>query len=78
LLIVEVRAGEDLVRRRIESRLAAGNPLDRSDATLDVYEMMRREAEPIGEPHIVVESSAAGDVGGAVERIVLELERVRA
>ena len=77
LLVIEVRAAEDLVRRRMESRLAAGNPLDRSDATLEVYEMMRREAEPIEEPHIVVDS-ATGDVGGAMERILLELERARA
>jgi len=39
--------------------------------------MMRREAEPIEEPHIVVDS-ATGDVGGAMERILLELERARA
>jgi len=77
LLVVEVRAAEDLVRRRMKSRLAAKNPLERSDATLDVYEMMRREADAIEEPHIVVESTA-GDIDGDVERILLELERVRA
>ena len=76
LLVVEVRAGEDLVRRRLESRLAAGNPLDRSDATLDVYEMMRGDAEPIEGPHIVVESTSGDDVGQAAERVLLELERV--
>jgi predicted kinase len=77
LLIVEVRAGEDLVRRRLENRLAAGNPLDRSDATLDVYDIMRGDAEPIEGPHIVIESNS-GDDGHAVDRILLELERVRA
>jgi predicted kinase len=77
LLVVEVRAGEDLVKRRMETRLDAQNPLDRSDATLDVYEMMRREAQPVEEPHITVES-LADDVGVAVERVLLELERVRA
>jgi len=77
LLVVEVRAAEDVVRRRMQSRRAAENPLDRSDATLDVYHIMRGEAEPIEGPHIVVESDA-GDDGDAVDRILLELKRVRA
>ena len=76
LLVVEVRADEELVRRRMESRLAAENPLDRSEATLDVYEMMRGDAEPIEAPHIVVESTSGDDIGRAAERVLLELERV--
>jgi len=76
LLVVEVRAGDDVVRRRMQGRFAAENPLDRSEATLDVYEMMRADAEPIEGPHIVVESAA--DDGQAAERILLELDRVRA
>lgn len=75
LLLVEVRAPEDVARRRIASRVAARNPWDRSDATIDVYETMRREAEPIERHHLVVD--AAGDVTEAVEAIMRELEDVR-
>src|SRR5436309_8359707 len=56
LLVVEVRAGEELVRRRMDRRLESENPLDRSDATLKVYAAMRGEAEPIDAQHITVES----------------------
>src|SRR5207247_6726639 len=74
LLVVEVRAGEELVRRRMDSRLKSENPLDRSDATLKVYATMRGEAEPIDAPHITVESTS-GDMSDTVGRMLLELDR---
>jgi len=77
LLIVEVRAAEDVVRRRMERRRAAENQLDRSEATLDVYQTMRADAEPIEAPHLTIESNS-GDAGEAVDRILLGLGRVRA
>ena len=77
LLVVEVRAGEELVRRRMDRRLESENPLDRSDATLKVYAAMRGEAEPIDAPHITVESKP-GNAGEAVDRILLALDRIGA
>ncbi len=75
LLLVEVRAGDDAVRHRLEGREArADDRWDRSDATLDIYEAMRREAEPIEMPHLVVD--ATGDISEAVEQILHELEDV--
>lgn len=71
LLLVDVRAGEDVVRRRLAHRGSADNPWDRSDATLDVYESMRREAEPIERKHLTVDTSV--DIGPAVDGIVGEL-----
>ena len=75
LLIVDVRAGEDVIRRRLEARLRSENPADRSGATSDVYESMRRDAEPIARPHIVVDASS--DIGPAVEEVLRHLSGAR-
>jgi hypothetical protein len=71
----QVRADADVVRRRLAHRASSDNPWDRSDATLDVYESMRREAEPMRRKHLTVDTSA--DIGPAVDRIVGELARVQ-
>lgn len=72
LVLVEVRAADEVARRRLEARLKAENPWDRSDASLDVYESMRREAEPIDRPHVVMDGS--GDTGLGAERVLRQLE----
>jgi DegV family protein with EDD domain len=77
LLLVQVTAPEEVVRRRMEARAVRDNPSDRSDATLDVYETMRRDAEPIERQHLVIDSAVDG-IGGAVSRILRELESIRA
>lgn len=74
LLLVEVSAADEIARRRLEARLNAENPWDRSDATVDVYESMRREAEPLERPHVVVDGS--GDTGLAAESVLRQLEEV--
>jgi DegV family protein with EDD domain len=71
LLIVEVRVGDDVISRRLVGRQHSENPGDRSDATLDVYESMRREAEPIERQHLVVDASA--EIGPAVEEVLRHL-----
>ncbi len=76
LLLVEVRADQDVVRERFACRATSDNPRDRSDATLDVYESMRREAEPIERSHLTVDTST--DIGSVVDRIVGELVHARA
>jgi DegV family protein with EDD domain len=77
LLVVQVEAGEEVVRSRMEGRSTGNNPFDRSDATQDVYEKMRRDADPIERPHIVVDSTV-GDTNDAVSRMLRELESIRA
>jgi predicted kinase len=77
LLVVQVEAGEEVVRSRMEGRSTGNNPFDRSDAAQDVYEKMRRDADPIERPHIVVDSTV-GDTNDAVSRMLRELESIRA
>ena len=76
LLVVEVRADDEVVRQRLHGRWVREDPGDVSEATVQVYEMMRDEAEPITRPHIVVDTSH-DDLGPAVDRIVGELVNVR-
>ena len=77
LLVVEVQAADEIVRRRLNARRARQDPADISEATVEVYEMMRDEAEPITHPHIVVDTSV-GDISAAVAYIIGELEKVTA
>lgn len=67
LLIVDVRAGDEVIRSRLDGRLHSKNAEDRSDATYNVYASMRHEAEPIEQEHIVVDTSA--EIGPAVDEI---------
>jgi predicted kinase len=77
LLVVQVEAAEEVVWSRMEGRSIRQNPFDRSDATQDVYEKMRRDADPIERQHIVVDSTP-DDMDDAVSRILRELESIRA
>lgn len=76
LLVVEVRADDKIVRRRLNARRAREHPADIAEATVAVYQMMREEVEPITCPHIVVDTSA-DNFDPAVDRIVRELVNVR-
>jgi DegV family protein with EDD domain len=76
LLVVEVTAAEDVIRQRLTARRAREDPADISEATQEVYEMMREEAEPVDGPHIVVD--ADGDIQTAVDQILGELPHERA
>jgi predicted kinase len=71
LLVVDVRAHEDVISSRLKGRLRSANPEDRSDASHDVYESMRREAEPITREHLVVDAS--GEIGPVVEEVLRHL-----
>jgi len=61
-----------VARQRLERRLAGGDPLDVSEAGPEVYARMEAEVEPIRREHMVVDTS--GDISGAVERILREVE----
>ena len=72
LIIVETIAPHAVVRRRLAARLAGENLRDHSDAGIDVYETMRREAEPIQRKHFTIDTS--GDVKTIIDRIARELK----
>jgi predicted kinase len=72
LIIVETIAPDAVVRRRMAARLAGENLRDHSDAGIDVYETMRREAEPIEREHLVVDTS--GGVQAIIDKIARELK----
>ncbi len=74
LVLVQTAAPEPVVRKRMGARLAGANPRDRSDADIDIYDMMLAEAEPIQHDHLVVDT--AGDIGAAADKIVRELQAV--
>ena len=74
LLLVEVQAPPELVKQRLEARQRGENPWDHSQAGAEVYERMRRQAEPIQRRHLVVDTSQ--EIGPALDRLVRELQGV--
>jgi len=70
LILVEVTAAPDVVRRRLAARTNYGDAL--SDAGSVVYERMRREVEEIQREHFQVNTAA--DTGPALTTISREIE----
>jgi len=70
LILVEVTAAPDVVRRRLARRLREGDAP--SDADVAVYERMRREVEEIPREHFLVDTAA--DTGPALAAISREIE----
>ena len=67
LVVVAVTAPSEVVRQRMEGRAYGANPLDRSDATWDVYLRFAATCEPIRRQHHLADTS--GDIeGGAAGR----------
>lgn len=69
LVVVQTTAPRAIVRERLGARAVAGG--DSSDATLDVYDRMRREMEPIEWPHITVDTSC--DIEAALDAVLREI-----
>lgn len=67
LVVVCTAAPEAVVRDRLARRAAGQDPLDRSDATWEVYRRMRAEQEPVLVHHLVVNTAA--DLAAAEDRI---------
>ena len=72
LLLVRVRAPQEVVRARLTSRQATADPHERSDAGWEVYQRMRDTYEPIRREHYTVDTSR--NVEPVLRRIVEELE----
>jgi len=70
LILVEVTAAPEVVRRRLTARAGHGNAL--SDAGSAVYERMRREVEEIQREHFLVDTAA--DTGPVLATISREID----
>jgi len=75
LVLVSLRAPAAVVEERLAARARRADPEDVSDAGPDVYQRMRSLAEPIGRPHIVVDTSAG--IEPAVDAVLRELQEGR-
>ncbi len=74
LVIVHTEAPPDVARRRLAARARGQGTEDASEATVPVYDRMRREAEPIDRPHIRVDTSK--DLEPALQKVLRRLESV--
>ncbi len=68
LVIVQAVAPDEIVRRRLQQRLESPGPGDISRADWQVFERLKKQIDPIGRPHFVVDTSR--DVTPAVAKIV--------
>lgn len=72
VVLVRVWAPKAVIRARLAGRTSARDPEDRSTATLEVYEKMRADVEPIRRRHVSVDTSK--EIGPAVDRITTLLQ----
>lgn len=73
LIIVRVRAPEELVQQRLARRTQGLDSNDKSEADWAVYRRMKPAVERIGRRHFVVDT--ARDIGPALDRVVREATR---
>lgn len=73
LVIVQTVAPEEVVRERLDKRTKARDVHDISDADWSVYARMKRRQQPIGRPHLVVDTSK--DVDEAVRKIMRVIQK---
>lgn len=73
VLVVEVTAGEAVVRRRLQQRAIQPDTGDLSDATWEVHLALAEQAEPVAAPDLVVHTDD-GDLANAVAAIRTFLE----
>ncbi len=57
LILVQVEAPIGVIRDRLRKRESERDPLDRSTATLDVFERMGADVHPIQREHLTVDTS---------------------
>lgn len=73
LLIVKVRAPGDIVRKRLQDRMATFDYDNNSDADWGVYQRMSMRDEKISRNHFSVDTS--GDITKVIDKIVREAKR---
>ncbi|MCC7372551.1 MAG: ATP-binding protein [Chloroflexi bacterium] len=59
LAVVVARAPEAVIRARLRQRIEAPSPTDQSDADWPIYLRLRRDAEPVLRPHVVVNTTVS-------------------
>jgi predicted kinase len=72
LILVYLQVSPAVVHERLEARLKGLHSQDLSDAGPEVYERMQHDVEPIGRPHISVDTSA--DIEPAITAILQQIE----
>lgn len=72
LILVHLQASPAAVHERLDARAKGPHSQDLSDAGPEVYERMQRDVEPIGRPHISVDTSA--DIEPAIAAILQQIE----
>jgi len=73
LILVHLQAPPAVAHERLQARVKGPHSQDLSDAGPEVYERMRHDVEPIGRPHISVDTSA--DIEPAIAAILQQLEQ---
>ena len=72
LILVHLQAPPAVAHERLQARVKGPHSQDLSDAGPEVYERMRHDVEPIGRPHISVDTSA--DIEPAIAAILQQLK----
>ena len=73
LVVVVAYAPEHVIQARLDGRQRGSDPDELSDADWKVYLHLRREAEPVGRPHLVVNTcTSPRPAMQAVRRVLLE------
>ena len=73
LVIVQTEAPPEVARERLEARARGDDRQDASEATVAVYDRMRRDMEPIERPHITVDTSK--EIDSALADVVQQLAK---
>jgi predicted kinase len=73
LVVVQTVASETVVKERLEKRKVARNPADISDANWAIYQRMASVQQPIGHPHLTIDTS--GDLEAAVNKILRMIQK---
>lgn len=71
LIIAWLEAPEDVVRGRLQQRVRSADPLDHSDATLEVHREMAAGVEPVRRRHYRVDTSR--DLAPALDAVAAEI-----
>ncbi len=74
LIIVRTVASEEVVRERLHQRETQRDPEDISDANWRIYRRMAQREEPIGRPHLIIDTS--DDIEAAVRKILRIMRKI--
>jgi len=74
LIVVQTQAPHTIARGRLTRRARGRDRRDASEATVEVYDRMRSEVEPIRRPHVTVDTSK--DTAPALDEVVRTLSSV--